>query len=118
MKIKTIGCSGTYEVGRPAFKKYWMEAELEESENEIEAMDTLNQKIEDLNKKYNPEPEKKSILPQKPQSKESVEIQAVLDGINAAKDLPELETFWLKSKNNLSLSQPYQDKLKLLRDAK
>lgn len=51
-------------------------------------------------------------------SKVSDEIQAILDGIEASVDLLELKSWWLPSKNNLTLSTAYQFKLKQLTDAK
>ena len=117
MKITSIQFTKTLQTDAYTWHKLGIEAQIEENDTPPEAIKTLETFVDTYFKEKFPEPEKKSILPKKPQSKESVEIQAELNGINAAKDLPELETFWLKAKNNLSLSQPYQDKLKLIRDA-
>lgn len=115
MKIKTIGCSGTFEVGRPAFKKYWLEAELEENDVEQDCMDKLNEKIEGYNEKYSPDEKKKITIPSVPLSDE---MQGTLDEIEKCLTPDELSGFWLVCKGNLTLSAAYKAKEKQLKDAK
>ena len=120
MQLTTIGCSGTFEVGRPAFKKYWLEAELEENDVEQDCMDKLNEKIEGYNEKYSPDEKKKITIPSVPLSDET---QALFDGIKKCTQIEgdtefSLNTFWLRAKGNLATSNAYKDKEKQLKDAK
>ena len=117
MKITKIGCSGTYLIGISNFKKYWVEGDLEEGENEIEAIDQLEKKLDELYTRNHVD--NKGVTERVIQiEKLTDETQVTLEGINNSKDIAELDTFFPISKSNLVLSKAYQNKKKQFSNVK
>lgn len=112
MRIVNIAYSQSketiYGYGLKRWDKASVEISLDENEQPDKAFELAKKLVnEQLDITINQiDPENKPLQVDKP--KVADEIQAVLDGIRASKDMKELGSWWLKSKGNLSLSGAYK----------
>lgn len=120
MKIIKVGFSKTFPL-QQYYEKIWMEAELNDEDDERQSLYALKKKVEDFFFESKGVVEKqKEKLPFEegyvaPQGTTTVSReQAIINQINEVTDLKVLESFALLAKNNETIKDAYDFKLKQL----
>lgn len=110
MIVTKIGCSGTYLIGLSNFKKYWVEGELSEGENEIEEIDKLEKKLDELYERNHVENKGVTTRIIQPSKKLTTEQQIIIS-IEGMETLEALERYLPYAEKNPVIKAAYDLKL-------